>query len=96
MKNQSLGERIKEYEFIYTNQKLINKIPVIIRVDGSAFHTLTKKMEKPYDERFQNCMRETAKFLCEKIQCTKIAYVQSDEVSLLLHNLDSISLIILF
>lgn len=91
MKFETLGQRMKSFEFIQTNQKLISKIPIIIRVDGSAFHTLTKEMKKPFDEQMQVCMYETAKYLCSKIQCAKIAYVQSDEISILLHNRDSIT-----
>jgi tRNA(His) guanylyltransferase len=42
---QSLGDRMKLYESI--NKKfLIPNIPVIIRLDGKAFHSFTKRMNK--------------------------------------------------
>ena len=51
MKNH-LGNRMKEnYENTY-RIKLTRRTPVIIRVDGKAFHTLTRKCEKPFDENF--------------------------------------------
>lgn len=63
---------------------------VSIRLDGKAFHTLTREMDKPVDLRFQSCMWATAKTLCEKIQGVRLAYTQSDEISLLLVDYDSI------
>jgi tRNA(His) 5'-end guanylyltransferase len=41
-------------------------------------------MEKPYDLDFIHIMDKTAQFLCEEIQGAQFAYVQSDEISLLL------------
>ena len=57
----------------------------IIRVDGRAFHTFTRKMkfEKPMDRFFINTMNAVAKLLCEEIQGARFAYVQSDEISIL-------------
>jgi tRNA(His) guanylyltransferase len=86
---QSLGDRMKLYESI--NKKfLIPNIPVIIRLDGKAFHSFTKRMNKPFDEVLIRTMDETAKYLCENIMGCKIAYVQSDEITLLLTDFDSI------
>jgi len=63
----------------------------IIRLDGKAFHTFTKKMKRPYDEDFMHTMDVTAKYLCENIQGAKFAYVQSDEISILLTDFDKIT-----
>lgn len=79
-----LGERMKTFYEDVAKTKLTRRIPVIGRLDGKAFHTLTRNMKKPYDEDFQYCMWQTAKYLCENIQGCKLAYVQSDEISLLL------------
>ena len=40
----SLGDRMKTYESCSKNY-LTRRMPVIIRLDGKAFHTLTKKLE---------------------------------------------------
>lgn len=56
----------------------------IIRLDGKAFHTYTRGMEKPYSELLTNAMDFTAINLCKEIQGVKFAYTQSDEISLLL------------
>ena len=54
------------------------------RFDGKAFHTLTRNFEKPYDERLQGAMVDAAKYLCENIQGSRLAYIQSDEITLLI------------
>jgi tRNA(His) guanylyltransferase len=57
----------------------------VIRVDGRAFHTFTGKMKfaKPYDKDFMRTMDQVAAALCEEIQGAVFAYVQSDEISVL-------------
>jgi tRNA(His) 5'-end guanylyltransferase len=58
---------------------------VLVHVDGRSFSKLIKnKFNKPFDDKFIDMMNKTAIFLCESIQGAKIAYVQSDEISLLL------------
>lgn len=57
----------------------------VVRVDGRAFHTFTEAMrfERPYDPWFMGSMNKTAMRLCEEIQNARLAYVQSDEISVL-------------
>lgn len=64
-------------------------MPVIIRVDGKAFHTFTKGLNKPFDDIFMDAMQATAEYLVREIQGCKFAYVQSDEISLLLTDYDT-------
>jgi len=82
--SDSLGDRIKER---YENRARIflpRRSPVIIRVDGKAFHTFTKGMIRPFDWGFMNAMNQTAITLIEEIQGSAFAFVQSDEISVLL------------
>ncbi len=81
--NNNLGDRMKGYENISRNY-LTRKIPVIIRVDGKAFHTFTKGMRKPFDKILMNTMQETMKLLCEEVQGCVFGYTQSDEITLVL------------
>lgn len=69
----SLGDRMKGYENVSRNY-LTRKIPVIIRVDGKAFHTFTRGMKKPFDEYLMGAMQETMKRLCEEIQGCVFGY----------------------
>jgi tRNA(His) guanylyltransferase len=86
----SLGDRMKaNYEGI-TRHYLPRRTYVIIRIDGKAFHTLTKGCERPYDTRFMAAMDATTVALCEQIQNVQLAYTQSDEISLLLTDFASV------
>ena len=65
-------------------------MPTLIRVDGKAFHTLTRGMERPFDHVLIESMWETAKYLCANVMGCKLAYVQSDEITLLLTDYDTL------
>lgn len=78
-----LGKRMKKYESV-SKTVLMRRTPVIIRIDGKAFHTFTKGFEKPFDKVLIKTMQETTKYLCENIQGCVFGYTQSDEISLVL------------
>lgn len=83
---KSIDDRMKDnYERAYRYQ-LPMRLPVIIRVDGKAFHTFTRDMKRPFDDDFIGWMKAVALKLCKDVQCVQMAYCQSDEISLLLHN----------
>lgn len=83
MQTKSLGERIKNYE-AQTDVRLLPLLPVIARIDGKAFHSYTKNMEKPFDSLFMSLMQETTKFLISETHAI-IGYTQSDEITLIWH-----------
>src|SRR5271170_4800406 len=89
MSNDNLGDRMKQYEDSYRLHLPI-RTPVILRIDGKAFHTYTKGLKRPIDENLVEVMNLTAEYLCENVQGTQLAYVQSDEISLLLVNYKSL------
>ena len=78
-----LDIRMKGYEKV-TDQKLIRRMPVIIRLDGRSFHSFTRGFKKPFDDILINSMQQTAMYLCKNVQNCVLAYTQSDEISLLL------------
>lgn len=80
---KSLGDRMKGYENVNRNY-LIKRMPVVIRLDGKAFHTYTRGCDKPYDEQLHEVRQSTLQYLCENIQGCIIGYSQSDELSLVL------------
>ena len=90
MKKDSLGDRMKQYEGI-PKISLTRRNPVIIRIDGKAFHTFTRGFQRPFDDILIESMQETAKYLCENIQNVKCSYQQSDEISLLLTDYENIN-----
>ena len=85
MKDDALRRRMQiSYEDRYRIYYLVRQMPVIIRVDGHAFHTFTKGLKRPFDPVFMSIMQETCADLCQNIQGCVGGYVQSDEISLLL------------
>jgi len=83
MDTSDLASRMKGFEHknrIY----LEKKCPTILRLDGKSFHTFTKGFIKPFDLIMMESMWEASKFLCANIQGCKLAYTQSDEISLLI------------
>ena len=84
MDKTTLGDRMKNnYENI-SRYYLTRRTPVIIRIDGKAFHTFTRGMKKPFDDVLVKTMQDTMKYLCENIQGCVLGYTQSDEISLVL------------
>lgn len=81
-KNDDFGDRMKSYEAASTSLCAYKTYPMIARLDGSGFSKLTKGLDKPYDIQFLRVMQLTAEKLAEAFNA-KIAYVQSDEISLL-------------
>ena len=69
-----IGKRMKEYYEQISKTKLMRRVPVIIRIDGKAFHTYTRGFEKPFDEVLIKTMQETTQYLCEQIQGCVLGY----------------------
>lgn len=88
MDTTTLGDRMKNFYENRTKQYLARRINTIIRLDGKAFHTYTKGLEKPFDEGLIEDMQEVTKYLCENIQGAKCGYTQSDEITILLTDYD--------
>lgn len=85
----SLAERIKRYEAA-SRYLATQRMPLIVRVDGRAFHTFTKGMLRPFDTKLMTAMVDAALEVAKDMQGFKAAYVQSDEVTFLLTDYDSL------
>lgn len=83
MDRTNLGDRMKKYEKV-AKTNLMQRTPVIIRLDGKAFHTYTKSCDKPFDQDLHNIRKEVLQYLCENIQGCVLGYSQSDEITLVL------------
>lgn len=92
----SLGDRMKGYEST-SKTFLMRRTPIIIRIDGRAFHTFTKKLPRrdaslsqtPFSTVMYDCMVYTTKQLVDNIQGCVLGYTQSDEISLLVRDWDT-------
>ena len=85
MINDSLGDRMKLFEGAYRTH-FPPRMPIIIRADGCHFSTYTRGCKSPVDPALIEVMNLTAIELCHQVQGCQIAYIQSDEISLLLNN----------
>ena len=85
-----LGDRMKNFYEDRTRISLPRRTYTIIRIDGKAFHTYTKGLKRPFDADLIADMNATASYLCKEIMGAKLAYVQSDEISVLLTDFDDL------
>lgn len=85
MNDMKIGERFKLYYEYPFKSVLPMRMPTILRIDGRTFHTFTKDMVKPFDVKFIDIMARLAEYLCKEIHTSQLAYIQSDEISILLH-----------
>ena len=56
----------------------------VVRLDGKAFHTYCRGLDKPFDQRFMDDIDAAAADLFGRLSGIRLAYVQSDEISLVL------------
>lgn len=61
-------------------------LPAVIRLDGRAFHSYCRGLDRPFDEQFMADMDSVTIALAQQIDGVRLAYVQSDEISLLLED----------
>ena len=79
--SESLGDRMKLYESAEAGRRLMPLLPAIARLDGRAFHSFVRGLNRPFDERLSRLMIETANFMVRETVAT-VGYTQSDEITL--------------
>ncbi len=84
MTKDSLGDRMKADYERRTRFLLPRRTYTLIRVDGKSFHSYTRGCRRPYDSELMADMDAAARALCENITGAQLAFVQSDEISILL------------
>lgn len=83
---KSLKEKYNYYRNL-TDYRLLPNGYIMVMLDGRSFSKKIKNnFKRPFDETFINLMNETAKYVCEKVSGCKLAYVQSDEINLVLYD----------
>lgn len=85
MSFETLGSRMKKYEEC-SDYSLIQRTPIIIRIDGRSFSKLTKNLPKPFCQNLQHIFHNTMLYCAPEIQGLVIAYHQSDEITFILRN----------
>jgi len=87
---QDIGDRMKANYEARAQFRLTRRTPVIIRVDGRAFHTFTRGFTHPFDVRIMGGIKSAMQALVKEAQGCKVAYRQSDEISLFLTDWDTL------
>lgn len=77
----SIDVECKTFELVEAGRKAMRGLPIIARLDGRAFHTFTRGLERPYDKRMSTAMVETTRYLVFELR-PLVGYTQSDEITL--------------
>lgn len=87
MEDMTLAQRMKGYEDIYKTYLKFGT-PKIIRVDMRSGKKFTETLVKPFDQLFSDCMVGTMKYLCKNIPGAKLGYTQSDEITIIIKDIN--------
>ena len=83
---KNLKDRMLYYRSL-TDYKVMPNCYTLVMLDGRSFSKLIKKKYKlPFDDSFIATMNTTAQYICQNVQGALFAYVQSDEINILLSN----------
>lgn len=85
-----LGDRMKGYEY-RTRTLLPRRTYTIMRLDGRNFSRFTRNMERPFDAGLAHFMNCTAEMLGKEVGGSVFTYTQSDEISILLQDFESLN-----
>lgn len=77
----ALGDRCKQYEMAENSKLAMVGLPLLVRLDGRAFHTFTRGLKRPYDTDLAQCMKLTTGALVDEFHAD-VGYTQSDEITL--------------
>lgn len=85
MLNNNLKNRILGYENAADIQ-LLPKLPLIITVNGRGFSKTSSVLDKPYCEKFANCLYDTMLKLMVEIDGAVFGYCFNDEIAIIARN----------
>ncbi len=80
-----LKDRVLSYHNV-SDYKLLNKVPIVICVNGQNFVKNTELLDKPHCDKFSECILSTMMRLCNDISGVFFGYQHNDEIVLLLRN----------
>lgn len=80
-----LKDRMDNYKEL-SDTKLLNRVPLIICINGRGFSKLTSLLEKPYCNKFAEGMLITTLKLCSEIEGAVFGYHFNDEIVIIVRN----------
>jgi len=88
--SDSIMHRMKTNYELPARRFLPRRIPVVVRIDGRAFHTFTKGFRRPFDSKLIESMLQAALGVASDMQGFKMGYIQSDEASFVMTDYDTL------
>ncbi len=85
MSNIKLKDRISSYQEI-SDHKLMARVPLVITINGRAFAKGTELLDKPYCQKFSECILSTTLKLCAEVEGALFGYQHNDEIVLIARN----------
>lgn len=82
MKQDDFGDRMKAYEQVYTDHRIMPPNILCVRIDGKGFSKYTKGFSKPFDDGLCRAMTLTTECLVKETHA-RVGYTQSDEITLI-------------
>lgn len=83
--SNKLKDRIESYQSV-TDYKLLNRVPLVICVNGRGFSKATQLLDKPYCPKFSECILSTTLRLCNDVEGALFAYQFNDEIVVIARN----------
>lgn len=83
--NFTLKNRIQTYEKV-SNYTLLNRVPLIITINGRSFSKTTSLLDKPFSTPFIECMSSCLLKVAQEIEGCLFGYCFNDEIVLVLKN----------
>lgn len=80
-----LKDRIESYQED-SDRRLLPRVPLIISVNGRGFSKITNLLDKPYCEKFGECILNTMLRLCTDVDGALFGYQHNDEIVLVVRN----------
>lgn len=85
MSQFKLKDRVDSYKEV-SDYKLLNRLPIIISINGRSSSKTTSLLDKPYSSKFAECMLAVTLKLCNEIEGALFAYHHNDEIVLIIRN----------
>ena len=83
--SNKLKDRIEGYQSA-SDYKLLNRVPIIISINGRGFSKVTQLIDKPYCPKFAECILSTTLRLCSAVEGALFAYQYNDEIVIVARN----------
>lgn len=83
--SNKLKDRVESYQAV-TDYKLLNRVPIVICVNGRGFSKVTQLLDKPYCQKFAECIVSTTLRLCNDVEGAVFAYQFNDEIVIVARN----------